>query len=374
LTHVDELLGSFSFTAPEQLQSSADAGPAADLWSIGVLLHRMLTGEQPFMANDPGSVLAAILQRPPPRLVEYGVAPEIAAHLQPIIDRALQKRPGDRHPDADAMQRALVGACAALGAPMTSGSVRSQPAAQEFVEQRDPAPLADSEIADDAPTPLPEVHERAGSPSDRARSAANLGAPPKASRLPFALAALAGALFGWLTIPASAADPISAASADPSSVATVQLSVEPESAEVHLDGELLPRPERAAALAIEVNGPGRRVEIAAPGYVARTVELPVRGAAMLVRLERAAAAAAVGEPPPAISAGGAAAPPVGSAHATDADDLQIVREPPAVARPARPARSAATSRPARPDPTPNRPAQSAPAAGGAPPPIRTAPY
>jgi hypothetical protein len=250
--------------------------------------------------------------------------------------------------------------------------VRSQPAAQEFVHQR-AAPLAAAELADDAPTPQPEVRERAGSPSDRARSAGNLAAPPKASRLPFALAGLAGALFGWLTIPASAADPVSAP-ADPSSPATVHLSVEPESAEVHLDGKAVSRAEHGAALAIEVNGPGRRVEIAAPGYAARTVELPVRGAAMLVRLERTAPAAAVGEPPPAISAGGAAAPPVTSADAADADDLHIVREPPAVARPARPVRSAATSRPARPDPTPNRPAQSAPAAGGAPPPIRTAPY
>jgi serine/threonine-protein kinase PpkA len=90
------LVGTARYVAPEQLQGAC-AAPAADVYSLGVLLHEMLLGGPPFAGETLMEVLAQHLVAPPPRL------PPDVAGLQPLLDRMLAKEVKDRLPDADAV-------------------------------------------------------------------------------------------------------------------------------------------------------------------------------------------------------------------------------------------------------------------------------
>ncbi|MEJ8839096.1 serine/threonine-protein kinase [Ramlibacter sp. AN1133] len=90
------VVGTPRYVAPEQLQG-AGAAPAADVYSLGVLLHEMLCGCPPFSGETLMEVLSQHLVAPPPRL------PADIAPLQPLLDRMLAKEVKDRLPDADAV-------------------------------------------------------------------------------------------------------------------------------------------------------------------------------------------------------------------------------------------------------------------------------
>ena len=90
------LVGTPRYVAPEQLQG-APAAPAADVYSLGVLLHEMLTGRPLFAGETLMEVLSQQLVAQPPRLQGE------AAALQPLVDRMLAKEVNRRLPDADAV-------------------------------------------------------------------------------------------------------------------------------------------------------------------------------------------------------------------------------------------------------------------------------
>jgi len=90
------VVGTPGYVAPEQLEGAA-ASPAADVYSLGVLLHEMLLGCPPFCGETLMEVLSQHLVAPPPRL------PAELAALQPLLDRMLAKEVKERLPDADAV-------------------------------------------------------------------------------------------------------------------------------------------------------------------------------------------------------------------------------------------------------------------------------
>lgn len=90
------VLGTPRYVAPEQLQG-APAAPAADVYSLGVLLHEMLAGRPLFNGETVLEVLSQQLVAQPPRL------PEAAAALQPLVDKMLCKEVNRRLPDAEAV-------------------------------------------------------------------------------------------------------------------------------------------------------------------------------------------------------------------------------------------------------------------------------
>jgi eukaryotic-like serine/threonine-protein kinase len=95
------VLGTPTYMAPEQWDRVADA--RADIYSLGVVIYVMATGELPFSGNT-NELLAEHAYCAPPRAAETG---SVSSWLSSIIERCLAKRPSDRFPTMAVLAAAL---------------------------------------------------------------------------------------------------------------------------------------------------------------------------------------------------------------------------------------------------------------------------
>jgi serine/threonine-protein kinase len=110
LTKTDALLGTFHYIAPERLKGDPSDG-RADLWSVGVILYEMLSGELPFKGKDVSS-LYRVIHEPYIPLKQF--VPDLLDGITEILDKALAKNVGDRYATAEQMALDLQLIAAAL--------------------------------------------------------------------------------------------------------------------------------------------------------------------------------------------------------------------------------------------------------------------
>ncbi len=123
LTGVGEFFGSPSYMSPEQLRSSKDVDGRSDLFSIGIILYELLTGQLPFRGDNIAALYMEIINRPHPPL--QSLWPEAPAELAEIVDRSLAKNVDDRFQSCEEMARRIVNVLQRLQ------TTRSSPAWQE---------------------------------------------------------------------------------------------------------------------------------------------------------------------------------------------------------------------------------------------------
>ena len=103
LTQTGRFVGTLDYVAPEQISGGA-VDARVDVYALGCLLFKLLTGEVPFPKDGEAARLYAHLNDPPPAPSLY--VPEVSMALDDVVIRAMSKSPDDRYPSAGDLGRA----------------------------------------------------------------------------------------------------------------------------------------------------------------------------------------------------------------------------------------------------------------------------
>ena len=94
-----------SYMSPEEIRCDATIDGRSDIFSLGVVLYEMLTGERPFSGDSPDEIMRNVLEAEPP------LPSEVNADVPPMVDllvwSMLAKRRFDRAPSAEILARRL---------------------------------------------------------------------------------------------------------------------------------------------------------------------------------------------------------------------------------------------------------------------------
>jgi serine/threonine protein kinase len=105
LTTTSVMIGSPVYMSPEQMRAASNVDGRSDIWSLGVCLYELLTGQAPFRAATHPALCSKVLYepaRPPSEL-----RPEIPHLLDRAVLRCLEKDPANRFRDVGDFARAL---------------------------------------------------------------------------------------------------------------------------------------------------------------------------------------------------------------------------------------------------------------------------
>src|SRR5262249_54397967 len=119
LTGTHEVMGTLLYMAPEQMKQAHSVDHRADLYSLGVILYEMVTGELPLGRFAPPSHKAGVDQR-----------------FDEVVLKALAREPAERYQDAAALKQDVEAALAATGFGEVKRSSDSRPAVWPSVRFR----------------------------------------------------------------------------------------------------------------------------------------------------------------------------------------------------------------------------------------------
>ena len=91
------VMGTVQYMSPEQARGQ-DVDTRTDLWSLGVVLYEMVSGQVPFQGETPSHVVVAILENEPPQLT--GELGQLPSELDRIVDKTLRKNRDERYQTA----------------------------------------------------------------------------------------------------------------------------------------------------------------------------------------------------------------------------------------------------------------------------------
>jgi serine/threonine-protein kinase len=100
VTETGTVLGTSNYLSPEQASGTHVTTPATDVYSLGVVLYELLTGDVPFRGDNAVVVAMKHVTEQPPSLLER--RPDVPPRLALAVERAMEKDPADRFASMDA--------------------------------------------------------------------------------------------------------------------------------------------------------------------------------------------------------------------------------------------------------------------------------
>jgi serine/threonine protein kinase len=157
LTQTGRFVGTLDYVAPEQISGGA-VDARADVYALGCLLFKLLTGEVPYPRDGEAARLYAHLNDPPPAPSLHATAVPMA--LDDVAIRAMSKTPEDRYPSAGDLGRAAVAALSGshpdlpertvatgAAAPRTAQTIAIEPQGSDGGRRRTRLALAGGAVA-----------------------------------------------------------------------------------------------------------------------------------------------------------------------------------------------------------------------------------
>lgn len=143
VTNTTAMLGSPRFMSPEQMDDARKVDARSDIWSLGVVLYRLVTGKAPFEAPTLMQLLAKVMNSPHEPLSTH--LPDAPLMFGKTIDRCLEKQSDKRFDSIAEFAQAI--------APFTSNPDKSARAAQRISamlgrKSMPPPPIVESVEAD----------------------------------------------------------------------------------------------------------------------------------------------------------------------------------------------------------------------------------
>jgi serine/threonine-protein kinase len=89
LTTTGKIFGTPEYMSPEQAEGLEEPDARSDVYSLGVVIYEMFTGEVPFSGTTPLSVMRGHADKPPPSPVE--INPDVSPAVEAVLLRALAK-------------------------------------------------------------------------------------------------------------------------------------------------------------------------------------------------------------------------------------------------------------------------------------------
>ena len=119
MTRTSSMLGSPRFMSPEQMRDPRMVDPRSDIWSLGVVLYRLVSGRPPFEADTLGRLLTMVMHEAPDAL--GAVRSDLPYGFSDTVGRCLEKDPSRRYANIAELAYALL--------PFAADPVRARAAA-----------------------------------------------------------------------------------------------------------------------------------------------------------------------------------------------------------------------------------------------------
>ena len=287
LTQAAYIVGTARYLAPE-VYDGAEASVQSDIYAVGVLAYKLLTGQAPFIGRDAYDVLLAARNDPPRPMRQ--LVPGIMPSVERLVLRALAKQPENRFRDTNAFEAAILEVDAAgrrrasgrtgTVVPGSLGATNEQPvlSREEVMQGGETRPM----------TPIPGRSERAPTPWETGSAASSQMHGKRSSSMitPIFVSVTIGALAG-------AAFLVYARWGDTGARASAEAESEPAPSDATVQADLAERVRRRCAdlatagttvqvqLGVATSGSIERVRVGAPhedSELARCIEAIVRDA------------------------------------------------------------------------------------------------